>query len=47
MEFNSKYYHEFITNMQNYDVPPEAYDYASDFQVMDELMFGFNMFLLV
>lgn len=47
MEINSKYYNEFTENMNKYDIPVEAYDNATGFQMLDEMMFAFNMFLLI
>ena len=47
MEFKSEFYSDFAKNMQKYDIAPEAFAFAGDIQMADELMFAFNMFLLV
>lgn len=46
METN-KYYTDFVTNMEKFGIEPEGYDDANMIQMTEELMFTFNMFLLV
>jgi hypothetical protein len=47
MEFKSEYYSDFMQNMQKYGVDPSAYEFAGEIQALEEMMFAFNMTMLV
>lgn len=47
MEVKSEYYRTFPENMEKYEILPEAFEFAGDIQMYEEMMFGFHMYLLI
>lgn len=48
MDYTSAYYDSFNETLEKYGIDPEAIPYAAEtFQSVEEMFFGFSMFLIV